>query len=79
MAVQRFRSFRAARIAQWLASDDPRLPKRIRAWWASSARFVRVHREPGVHRYRSIEEANAAKDALRREPLARPLDEPRER
>lgn len=72
MPVQRFRSFREARIAQWLSPDDPRLLRRIRGWWASSARFWPTRPPRGVHKFRSIEEMNAAQAAWKSERLPRP-------
>ena len=62
MAVQRFRTFLEARIAQWLAPDDPRLPNRIRRWWRTSAMFAPVEKPRGLRKFRSIQEANAERE-----------------
>ena len=63
MGVQRFRTFREARLAQWLSPDDPRLVARIRRWWRPSAILSPVQRPKGVRKFRSIEEANADRES----------------
>ena len=63
MGVQRFRSFREARLAQWLSPDDPRLLDRIRNWWRTSAMLSPVQLPKGVRKFRSIEEANADRES----------------
>ncbi len=62
MPVQKFRTFAEARRALAWDPDDPRLTKRIRALWTFSLRLSPpspIRR--GVHKYRTIEEANAAR------------------
>lgn len=62
MPVQKFRSFADARRALAWDQDDPRLTERIRALWTFSLRLTPrppIHR--GVHKYRTIEEADAAR------------------
>jgi hypothetical protein len=63
MPVQRFRTFREARLAQWMSPDDPRLAERIRRWWRISAALSPVQPPRGVRKFRTIEEANAERDA----------------
>jgi hypothetical protein len=60
--VQRFRTFEEAERALWMASDDPKLPDRIRAVWSRARRFARPVVRRGVHRYRSVGEATAEQD-----------------
>lgn len=62
MPVQKFRDPGEARRALAISPDDPRLTERIRALWSFSLRLApppSIHR--GVHKYRTIEEANAAR------------------
>lgn len=68
MPVQRFRTFREARLAQWLSPDDPRLLDRIRRWWRISAMFWPVVKPRGVRKFRTIEEANADRKSWPRRP-----------
>jgi hypothetical protein len=42
----------------WLDRDDPRLWPTIASVWDLSARLCPVHFPPGLHRRRSVEEAN---------------------
>lgn len=65
MPVQRFRDPEAADRALWRDPDDPRLLAVIRSLWRRSRSLAGPPlREPGVHRYRSIEDANADRDRL---------------
>ena len=62
MPVQKFRDSDEARRALAISSDDPRLTERIRALWSFSSLLAPpppIHR--GIHKYRTIEEANAAR------------------
>jgi len=45
-------------VGVWLDPDDPRLWPRMCALWRLSRRLFPVRYPPGVHRYRSIEEAS---------------------
>jgi len=65
MPVQRFRTFREARLAQWMAPDDPRLPGRIRRWWSIAARLSPVRPLRGVRKFRTLEEADAERESRR--------------
>jgi hypothetical protein len=65
MPVTRFRTFRDARLAQWMAPDDPRLPDRIRRWWRISARLLPTRPFRGVQRFRTLEEADAERVSRR--------------
>jgi hypothetical protein len=57
--VQKFRDLDAARRALWVDPRDPALPDRMRRLWRFSARLARPNLPRGLHRFRSIEEANA--------------------
>lgn len=71
MPVQRFESFEDARRALWLDAGDPRLGERIRRLWERSRRLAPPLGIPrGVRKFRSIEEANADRDALTRARVA---------
>ena len=60
MPVHRFRSVEEMGDNAWLDPDDPRLPRVIRAVWERSRRLAPPRSRPGVRRFRSIEEKNAA-------------------
>jgi hypothetical protein len=70
MPVKRFRSLDEMRRAQWLAPDDPRLFEVVRfVWelsWEGSGRYVPPR---GVFKFRSIEEANAHRDAWEKDRI----------
>lgn len=55
----------------WYDRDDPRLADAIRAVWARGARLARVQPRPGVRKFRSIEEANADREAVLAERIKR--------
>ena len=59
MPVRRFRSVDEMPRADWYSADDPRLWRRIAALWELGARLCPRRRPPGVHRNRTIDEANA--------------------
>lgn len=71
MPVRRFRHPDEMRTGRWLPPGDPRIGRRLRFLFELSRAMVTVWRVPGVHRYRSIDEANSARSARRREPRAR--------
>ena len=70
MSVQKFRSLDEAQEALW---GDPRDPAHLRrvAWlWRFGSQLAR-HRCPrGVHRYRSMGEANSAREGWERDTTA---------
>lgn len=61
MPVWKFRTFEEAERALWTTSDDPALPRRIRALWRRSLAGP-LSGPRGVLKYRTIEEANADRD-----------------
>lgn len=63
MPVYRYRSFEDARRALWISSGDADLAGRMRRLWAFAARLCPRRRTPGVTKFRSIEEANRARDS----------------
>ena len=63
MPVTKFRTFEEAERALWVACDDPALPRRIRALWSRGDLAGPLNGPRGVRKYRSIEEANAERDA----------------
>jgi len=74
MPVHKFRTLDEMRRAQWLAPDDPRLPRVIRFnWqlaWEMAGRFMPPR---GVFKFRSIEEANAHRRAWEQQRIERCL------
>ncbi|MBI5211305.1 MAG: hypothetical protein HY927_15130 [Elusimicrobia bacterium] len=61
MPVERFRSFDEAREALWGRGDDSSSLRRAAALWAFSERLCPRRVPSGVHRYRSMGEAQAAR------------------
>lgn len=76
MPVQRFRDLDEARRALAWDPQDPRLTDRIRKLWSFSRRLSSPPPFPrGVHKYRSIEEANAARTRWEGEHVRRLAEE----
>lgn len=59
MPIRRHRTLDDARRAQWLEVGDPRLPEHILQTLDLGERLSPVVRPPGVHRFRTLAEANA--------------------
>jgi hypothetical protein len=55
----------------WMAPNDPRLPAAIRSCWALAARLAPAQFPPGVHKYPSVEDMAAARDAWEAEMATR--------
>lgn len=80
MPIHRFRDLDEARRALWTTSDDPALADRIRRLWRFVGRLARPSASHGLHRFRTIDEANAEREhrvtervqALLAERAARP-------
>ncbi len=71
MPVRRFRSLREARQALWIDAADPDLPGRIRRLWARSRRLAPLGIPRGLRKFRTIEEANAEREAWVRRRVRR--------
>ncbi len=68
MPVWRFKDFDTARRALWIDSKDQTLSARIRRLWAFSSRLAFSPVAPrGLKKFKSIEAANAERDATVRE------------
>jgi len=65
MPVIKFRSLEAAREALWFHPEDPKLLVTLQWVWSLASRFAPLRLSPGVHKYRSIEEAGQDRDAKR--------------
>jgi hypothetical protein len=63
LPIRRFKSLAEMERTVWLDRDDPQLWPTIASVWALSARLCPVHFTPGLHKHRSIEEANRLTDA----------------
>ena len=59
MPVRKFATHDDVRRAQALDPGDPRIPERLRQVLHMGAQLYPVVRPPGVHRFRSLAEANA--------------------
>lgn len=70
MPVQRFKDFDAARRALWIDPKDQTLSARIRRLWAFSSRLAFPSAPRGLRKFKSIEAANAERDAYVRERVA---------
>lgn len=63
MPVRKLRSLEEAEDAVWRDPGDPRLWEVIRGVWGLSSRVFPRRFPPGVHRHRSIEDANRQREA----------------
>ena len=63
MPVQKFRTFEEAEEALWLDRSDPDLRRRINSHWRRVSAFLTPAIPRGVARFRTIQEANAAREA----------------
>lgn len=68
--VHRFRDPEEARQALWLDSDDPALPRRIRARWEFFRRLALPARKPGISKCRVVGDANADREEWIRRRVA---------
>ena len=71
MPLRKFRSVEEMEAGPWLPPGDPRLARAIRGVWAFGTRTLRPSFPPGLHRYRSVEEAEAAAERWERERFER--------
>jgi hypothetical protein len=62
MPVRKFRDVSEMEDALWYERTDPALPRAIARVWDFAARVCPLRFPRGVHKYRSIDEANAARD-----------------
>lgn len=61
MPVRKFRSVEEMKQAAELPTGDPSIPSRIRHLWRLASAFPRNARTRGVRKYRSVEQADAAR------------------
>jgi hypothetical protein len=59
MPVRKFRDVSEMEDSLWYERGDPELPRAIARVWNFSARICPLQFPRGVHRYRSIDDANA--------------------
>lgn len=77
MPIKKLTSLEEAEDACWLEPGSPELWKRIAAVWAFSRRVAPQSFPPGIHRNRTIEEANRRVEAWERQSnRARELPDP---
>lgn len=62
MPVRKFCDVSEMEDTLWYERTDPELPRAIARVWSFAARICPLQFPPGVHKYRSIEEANADRD-----------------
>ena len=62
MPVRKFRDVSEMEHTLWYERTDPALPQAIARLWDFGARICPLQFPRGVHKYRSIEEANADRD-----------------
>jgi hypothetical protein len=62
MPVRKFKDVSEMERTLWYEPGDPALYRAIAGVWDFSARVCPLHFPPGVHRYRTIEEANADRE-----------------
>jgi hypothetical protein len=63
MPVDKFRTFDAARRALWVDAGDPALADRLRRHWAFALRLNRFPAPRGLRKFRTIQDANAEREA----------------
>ena len=71
MPVRKLRALPDDDDSVWLPLDDPRLWPTIKAVWQLSARMCPPRFPPGVHKHRSIEEANRTTDGWQADTIRR--------
>lgn len=76
MPVYRWKNLEDMRRHRWLQPGDPRIWERFRMVVSLGNSCLRVHRPPGVHRFRTIEELQAFQESWRHERLCKPCDPP---
>ena len=62
MPVRKFRDLSEMEATLWYDRTDPALPRAIAGVWQFSARICPLQFPRGVHKYRSIDEANADRE-----------------
>lgn len=70
MPVYKFRTHEEAHRARWLESGDPRLHRRLDAVLGMGVWLFPRERPPGVHKFRTLEEAAAWRAAWKPRPRA---------
>jgi hypothetical protein len=71
MAVRKFRSVDEMRRGQRISADDPLLPDIIQTVWQWAWEMSERYPPPrGVFKFRSIDEANAHREAWEKERIA---------
>jgi hypothetical protein len=68
MPVRKFRSVEAMNQPIWHQPGDAALYRSIATLWEMGRRLQSRRFTPGVHRFRSIDELEAAADSLSRHP-----------
>ncbi|HLA76941.1 MAG TPA: hypothetical protein VJU18_05100 [Vicinamibacteria bacterium] len=62
MPVRKFRSLQETEDALWRPPGDPKLWRAMASVWDFAARTCPRHFPPGVHKHRSIEDAQALRE-----------------
>jgi hypothetical protein len=62
MPIRKFRDVSEMEDTLWYERTDPALPRAIAGVWSFSARICPLQFPCGVHKYRSLEEANADRE-----------------
>jgi len=75
MPIQKFRNLDAMRKALWQSSSGEDLPRRIRRLWARSVAISPRVYPRGVFKYRSLEEAQRAREQMVTDNVQRLLQE----
>lgn len=77
MPVRRFRSVEELNQPRWRQPGDPSLYRAIESLWTAGHRSFERRYPSGVHRYRSIDEMNAATEGWMRAAFERFQEERR--
>lgn len=62
MSIRKFRDVSEMEDSLWYERDDPALPRAVAEVWDFAERVCPLRFPPGVHKYRTIEDASADRE-----------------
>ena len=71
MPVRKFRNLQEMEDSLWRSTEDPSLPRAIARVWAFADRIFVRRFPPGVHKHRSIDEAQELREHWEEENFRR--------
>lgn len=73
MPIHRYRSIYDMPDETWHQPGDPILYRKMRQIWDFGSRTTKIRYRPGVYKFRSIEDMEAAQEEWTRAGVTRPL------